>query len=83
MGDFAFVCQVTKHLVEKIVQIPEQGKDEKSNTLLKALLLDALSVLCECNGVPIRRNQGERCPVICICRFFILSYTMQTKYMLT
>ena len=62
MGDFAFVCQVTKHLVDKIVQIPDQGKDEKSNIQQKAVLLDALSVLCECNGVPIRRNQGERWP---------------------
>ena len=85
MGHFGFVCQVTKHLVDKLVQEHDQPHETKLQGVMDTLvqnkdhqglgdvvdryirkkdpfkgpkLLEALSVLCECNGVPIIRNQG-------------------------
>ena len=42
---------MAKHVVEKLVKY--------SDTAQAPRLLDALSVLCECNGVPIKKNQGD------------------------
>lgn len=59
MGHFGFVCQVTKQLVDKLVQEHDKEIVGKSGSFQGSKLLEALSVLCECNGVPIIRNQGE------------------------
>ena len=42
---------MAKHVVDKLVQ--------KYDTHQGPRLLDALSVLCVCNGVPIKKNQGK------------------------
>ena len=45
-----FVKSVAKHLVDKLVR-------EKPGSC--ALLLRGLSVLCECQGAPIKQNQSK------------------------
>lgn len=81
MGDFGFVCRVTKHILDKLVQKHDLLREPKLRRVIRdhiqtpkfgdvalqkdrdpvqgPTLLMALSVLCECNGVPIKRNQGN------------------------
>lgn len=89
MGDFGFVRQVAKLIIDKLVQKFDllrepklrgvvaamvQNRDPKFSDVVKQAvnknsqqcdpgqgptLLKALSVLCECNGIPIKRNQGN------------------------
>ena len=49
-GEEGFVKSVAKHLVDKLVR-------EKAGSC--ALLLRGLSVLCECQGAPIKQNQSK------------------------
>ena len=63
MGHFGFVCQVTKQLVDKLVQEHDEEVVRKNHHFQGPKLLEALSVLCECNGVPIIRNQGYACHI--------------------
>ena len=51
----------TRHQAPKFTDVVNQAvkkNDQMHNPVQGPTLLMALSVLCECNGVPIKRNQG-------------------------
>ena len=50
--DVNFMKQVSSHMVQKL-SIADKNSDRAIQ------LLDGLSVLCACNGAPIKQNQSE------------------------